>query len=630
MDKPAGRRLSAARRALLACALLLSAGTLAAGAPANATGSVLDRLEQLGAPVKLTGQRDFLPPDQAFRIRQRNLDGHTIEVGFDIEPGYYLYRDKFAFSALSGDTAFEVAALPAGEPKEDPEFGRVAIYRHAVAIPLRVTRAPADGVVEIEVRYQGCAEDGICYPPMKKPLAFTLGGGVAVAPPDPAPVAVSGVPTTGLSAADRITRDLAGAPLATTLVTFLGLGLLLSLTPCVFPMVPILSGIIVGQRQPLSTARAFGLSLVYVLAMAATYALAGIVAGLAGHNLQAAFQHPAVIVAFAAVFVALAVSMFGFYELALPAALQSKLDDLSRRQASGSVPGVAVMGALSAIIVGPCVAPPLAGALAYIGQTGSPVVGGLALFALGLGMGIPLLAVGTSAGALLPRAGPWMDRVKQVFGVVFLGVAVWFLERVLPGALTLALWALLALGVAVFLGATTRLDDNAGSARKLAQALGLLLLAWGVMLAIGAASGARDPLAPLAALGRATPAATAPAFTAVKSAADIERELEQAAAAGEAVMLDVYADWCIECKHLEARTFTAPAVRARLADMRLLRADVTANDATDRALLERYQLYGPPAVLFFRAGRERRDERLLGFADAGDFAARLDRVGAAP
>ena len=401
-----------------------------------------------------------------------------------------------------------------------------------MSVPVAVSRVPDGGLLEVEVRYQGCAEDGICYPPMKRQLGFTLTGGAnAAASPPPQTTTAN-----DLSAADRITRDLAEASLATTLATFFGLGLLLSLTPCVFPMVPILSGIIVGQQQPVSTARALGLSSVYVIAMAATYAVAGIVAGLAGHNLQAAFQHPAVIVSFAAVFVALALSMFGFYELSLPASLQSKLDGLSRRQASGSVPGVAVMGALSAIIVGPCVAPPLAGALAYIGQTGSPTVGGLALFVLGLGMGVPLLLVGTSAGALLPRAGSWMDRIKQVFGVVFLGVAVWFLERVLPAPLTLMLWAALAVGSAVFLGATSRLEHGAGNASRLGQALGVLLLVWGVLLTVGAASGARDPLAPLAALGAGGAAEPAsPEFIAVKSTADVDRQLAAASSAGEAV-----------------------------------------------------------------------------------------------
>jgi thiol:disulfide interchange protein DsbD len=482
-----------------------------------------------------------------------------------------------------------------------------------------VREAPPGAAVEVAVRYQGCAEDGICYPPITRTVAWQApAGGTATAlPPSPAPAAaVAG--SAALSATDRIARELGERSLTVTLATFLGLGLLLALTPCVFPMVPILSGIIVGQRQPLSTPRALALSAVYVLAMAATYAVAGVVAGVAGQNLQAAFQHPAVIVGFAALFVALALSMFGFYELQLPAALQSRLDGVSRSQKSGSLAGVAVMGVLSAIIVGPCVAPPLAGALAYIGTTGSAVTGGAALFALGLGMG-------ASAGALLPRAGAWMNRVKQAFGVVFLGVAVWFLERVLAAQLTLLLWAALLLGSAMALGALTRTDPRAGAATRLAQALGLACLLWGGALVVGAAGGADDPLRPLAPFAGGGPAglAAAPqaAFRPVKQVADIEQALR--AAAGP-VMLDVYADWCVECKHLERETFAAPAVAARLAGYTLLRADVTANDAVDRELLARFGLYGPPGVLFFRDGAEQRAQRLVGFVDATGFTRLLD------
>ncbi|MEQ8663888.1 MAG: protein-disulfide reductase DsbD, partial [Gammaproteobacteria bacterium] len=457
------------------------------------------------------------------------------------------------------------AELPPSESKDDPEFGRVEVYKHDITVRLPLAEAPPQaGFVEAEVRYQGCAEDGICYPPITRTVGFTppaaappallapTPGPATPSPATPGPAAGSApgglapaaATAPALSASDRIARELGERSLATTVLTFLGLGLLLALTPCVFPMVPILSGIIVGQRQPVSTPRALVLSAVYVVAMAATYALAGVAAGLAGQNLQAAFQHPAVIVAFALVFVALALSMFGYYELQLPAALQSRLDRLSRGQRSGSLTGVAVMGVLSAVIVGPCVAPPLAGALAYIGTTGSATVGGLALFALGLGMGLPLLAVGASAGALLPRAGAWMKRVKQVFGVIFLGVAIWFLERILPGPLVLVLWAALALGSAVALVALARTERAAHAATHLAQALGLLLLISGGVLVVGAAAGAVDPLAPLAPLAGGPRAdAAPPAFQPVRSTAELAAAVDAAAAAGRAVMLDVYADW---------------------------------------------------------------------------------------
>lgn len=600
-----------------------------------ASAGVLDKLEELGSPIKLESAREFLPADEAFRLTAEvNAAGEPV-VRFEIEPGYYLYRDKLALSATTPGVAFAAADWPAGEWKEDPEFGRVEVYKHAlsVALPLKASSAAAQ-FIEAQIKYQGCAEDGICYPPMKKTLGFQLTDGAAAnttraagAAPGQATSSGAGV---ALSASDRITSRLASQPLGVILASFFGFGLLLALTPCVLPMVPILSGIIVGQKQPVGTARALVLSATYVIAMALTYTVAGVIAGLAGRNLQAAFQHPVAIASFAAVFVALALSMFGFYELQLPAGLQSRLDAFSRKQRGGSLLGVAVMGVLSAIIVGPCVAPPLAGALAYIGQTGSPYVGGAALFALGLGMGVPLLAVGTSAGALLPRAGAWMERVKQVFGVVFLGVAIWFLERIVPAPLVLLLWGALALGCAVFLGALVRFDQTSSPAARLGQAAGLVLLVYGTSLIVGAAAGGSNPLSPLRPFAGGANGVAAPAlpFQAVSNTGELEQVLRTAN--GSTVMLDFYADWCVECKHLEQQTFTHPEVHQRLSELTLVRADVTANNAADQALLERFGLYGPPAILFFRDGEELRAERLIGFADAGDFSALLDTINANP
>lgn len=618
------------RASLSPAVALIAVFCVVLGAAWPVQAGVLDQLEKLGKPVNLGAKREFLPPDEAFRLSERVNAAGELEFNWQIEPGYYLYRDKVKTTALTADIGLGELRRPAGEAKDDPEFGRVDIYRDDVTVVVPVTARPANnGLLEVEVGYQGCAEDGICYPPISKTVGFSLLRDASAAGPPSA----AGAPTAGLSAADRIALELGQRSLLLTVVTFIGLGLLLSLTPCVLPMVPILSGIIIGQKAPLSAARAFTLSTVYVLAMAATYALAGIAAGLLGQNLQAAFQHPAVIGAFAAVFVVLACSMFGYFELQIPAALQSRLDQFSRKQHGGSLLGVGVMGVLSAIIVGPCVAPPLAGALAYIGQTGSPVIGGAALFALGIGMGLPLIAVGTSAGALLPRAGAWMVRVKQVFGVIFLGVAVWFLERIVPGPAALMLWAVLLIGSAVFLGALNRLAHDARSPARLAQALGLVFLVYGGVLVVGAAAGGRDPLAPLAPLtggGNAGKASVMSAFRAVKSLDQIESELTAAASNNESVLLDVYADWCIECKHLERETFADPAVRARLQHMRLLRADVTADDDIDRSVLAQYELFGPPAVLFFRGVEEVRQARLIGFADAEDFGALLDFVAAAP
>jgi len=600
-----------------------------AGAPALA-GGLLDEFDRLTGGNALGSAREFLPAEQAFVLRESLRADGSLGIDIAIEPGYYLYRDKLAVNALTPGLALGAPVLPAGEIKNDPEFGAVPILRDALALDVPVRERPAGAaLLEVEVRYQGCAEDGICYPPIKRTVGFpavTSATAPALATTAPAPAGAA-----PLAAADRIARDLAERSLGLTVLSFLGLGLLLALTPCVLPMVPILSGIIVGQRAPVSGWRAFALSTTYVLAMAAAYAVAGIAAGLAGRNLQAAFQHPAVIAAFAALFVVLALAMFGLFELALPAVLQSRLDRLSRAQRGGSYGGVAVMGVLSAVIVGPCVAPPLAGALAYIGQTGSALVGGTALFALGLGMGLPLIALGTSAGALLPRAGPWMVTLRKGFGVVFLAVAIGFLSRVLPGPLTLLLWAFLLIGTAMFLGALERPPADAGAWSRLRQGAGLICLLYGGILVVGAAAGADDPIKPLVPLTRGGAGSAPPpaSFIAVDDTAALDTALAAASAAGQVAVLDFYADWCVECKPLERETFTDSVIAPRLARMRLLRADVTADDADDRALLARFGLYGPPAVLFFSGGAEQRANRLIGFADAAAFAGHLDRAEAA-
>ena len=600
-------------------------------------GDVLDQLNALAKPEKLAGQRDFLPPDQAFVLLEKTTDDGALALSWEIQPGYYLYRDKLKITAVTPGLVLAAPHLPAGEIKQDPEFGEVEIFKHHLALTVPVTaRPPTSEVLEAEVRYQGCAEDGICYPPIKKRVAFS-NSGAGLTPASEPPAAPAGTEVhagTGGDAgsADQIARDLGQRSLAVTLLSFLGFGLLLAFTPCVLPMVPILSGIIVGQQQPVSAARGFALSSVYVVAMALTYALAGVAAGLLGRNLQATFQQPAVLIAFSLLFVALAFSMFGFYELQLPAGLQTRLDRLSRAQRGGSYVGVAVMGALSALIVGPCVAPPLAGALAVISQSGSALVGGSALFALGIGMGLPLIALGTSAGGVLPRVGAWMENIKRVFGVVFLGVAIMFLSRILPGPAILALWAALLIGAAVYLGALDRPVEQVTGWRRFKQSLGLAGLVYGVTLVIGAAAGGDDPLQPLAPLVGAhgtAPSRTTLAFAPVTSVAAVEQALHSARRAGRPVMLDFYADWCIECKHLESQTFADAEVAPRLAGLTLLRADVTAGAPADRALLEHYGLFGPPAVLFFADGEELRSNRITGFVAAKEFKGHLDSLSAA-
>lgn len=417
-----------------------------------------------------------------------------------------------------------------------------------------------------------------------------------------------------------------------TLLSFFGVGILLAFTPCVFPMVPILSSLIVGQRGEVTTRRAFSLSLVYVLAMAVTYTFAGVMAGLFGANLQAAFQNPWIIGSFSAVFVLLALAMFGFYNLQLPSALQTRLSELSNRQRGGTYIGAGVMGLLSALIVGPCMAAPLAGALIYIGQSGDAVLGGAALFAMSIGMGIPLLAVGASAGRWLPRVSGWMTTVKAVFGVLLLALAIWMLDRIVAPQVTMTLWGVLLIVTAVYMGALTGLMPEAAGWDKLRKGAGLVMLVYGGLLLVGAAGGGHDPLQPLNGVSftAGSNAATAEAglrFTRVKGVAELDRELRAAAAAGKTAMLDFYADWCVSCKEMERKTFSDPKVQAALANTVLLQADVTANDAADQALLKRYGLFGPPSILFFgEDGVERPPYRLVGFLDADDFLTHVGRA----
>ena len=602
---------------LLLCGLLLTA---------VASAGLLDKLDQLGGAAK---QREFLPPEQAFAFSHEAYDQQRVPLAWTVAEGYYLYRDKLKFESPDGSAVVGKPQFPPAEEKQDEEFGRVAIYKHELQLALPVTPAAGASKLQLKVTYQGCAEDGICYPPMHQTLSLPVAAAApapaaSIAPPPSAPAAES-------VDADQLSALLANSGLPVIAATFFGFGLLLALTPCVFPMVPILSSIVVGERGPAGAGRGLLLSVVYVLAMAATYAAVGLTAGLFGRNVQAAFQHPVVLVAFSALFVALALSMFGFFHLQLPQGLRQRLENSHRGTQGGSLAGVALMGVLSAVIVGPCVAPPLAGALLYLAHEGSPVVGGVALFALGLGMGVPLLIVGASAGHFLPRAGAWLERVQHVFGVVSLGMAIWFLGRVLPPTLTLALWSLLLIGTGIFLRALEPLPELASGWQRLWKGLGLALVIYGGVLIVGAAAGADDllkPLAPFTSRTENVGPERKQAFTTVKGSAGLAAAIQQASAAGRPVLLDFYADWCVECKRLERETFADPQVSQRLAGFTLLRADVTANDETDRALMAGLSLFGPPAVLLYDpTGQERRDQRLIGFAGPAEFLTRLTALG---
>ncbi len=566
------------------------------------------------------GEPELLEPEKAFVLRTEQPGADTVLARWRVAEGYYLYRERIRVEPSPGVRVLGIET-PAGESKDDPNFGRMEVYhRDAAQALIRLAfdaPRPADATITLE--YQGCAEIGVCYPPMRQRIA--LGGAGAAGTSAATPAAGGAEPDQ-----DRLARLLTEHRLW-ALPTFFGLGLLLAFTPCVFPMIPILSGVIAGQGKPLTRRRGFLLAAVYVLAMAATYTVAGVLAAHLGQNLQALFQNPWVITGFAALFVLLAASMFGLYELQMPAWLQTRLAALSHRQRGGEYLGVAAMGLLSALIVGPCVAPPLIGALAVIAQTGDTLAGGAALFALSLGMGAPLLAVGASAGHFLPRAGHWMERVKAVFGVGLIAVALLMLERIVPAWLAMAAWAVLLIVCATYMGALSVVPHGAPSWRTLVKGLGLVLLIQGALLLIGVAAGGREVWRPLAGLTLVGgPAAEAgPAFRPVKTVAELGRAI--ADAGGRLVMLDVYADWCVSCKELERDTFPAPAVRAALADAVLLRADVTANDAEDQALLKRFGLYGPPAILFFGAdGTERRASRVIGYQGAEAFAATARRA----
>ncbi|MCG7961365.1 MAG: protein-disulfide reductase DsbD [Candidatus Thiodiazotropha taylori] len=588
------------------------------------------------APLFDNGAEDeLLEPDQAYQLSARVEDGTHLQLDWAIAKGTYLYQDKIKLSLAENQTAvlgqFELpqAKIKQDSVRPDGTIGDVAVYHDQLALNVPLVRSSTDpGEVVLEAKYQGCAEIGVCYPPITKQFTLSLPGiSAAQAEESSAVMAAPAEGSTELiqSETDQITNTMKDGSTLVIVGVFFLLGLGLAFTPCIFPMIPILSGIIAGHGDKITTQKAFVLSLVYVLAMAITYTIAGVLAGLFGENLQAYFQNPWILSSFALVFVLLALSMFGFYDLQLPSSLQSRLTDVSNKQQGGSLAGVAIMGFLSALIVGPCVAPPLAGALIYIGQTGDALLGGLALFALSMGMGAPLIAIGTSAGKLLPRAGSWMDAVKAVFGVALLGVAIVMLERIIPAEVAMLLWGILLIISAVYMGALRNLQIEASGWQKLWKGLGVVFLVYGTLMLVGAAAGGKDTLQPLRGLavgGGSGGAHQELVFKRIKSLQDLQQEVASASAAGKSVMLDFYADWCVSCKEMEKYTFTDAGVIAALSNTVLLQADVTANDDIDQALLQgHFGLPGPPAIIFYGAdGQERKAYRVVGFKPADAFA----------
>lgn len=603
---------------------------------------------------------DFLDPDVAFKVSKTEQPGAVL-LHFEVAKGYYLYRERFAFAADNPAVKLGAPEFPKGEVKHDETFGKdMEVYHEPIDVRIPVSQA--GGPFTLNVTMQGCADKGLCYPPMDKPLKISaaavgspasesstaapasgsvtkalLGEGARTPGGKPAETAqaVTSARTAGgwLSAREDYSeaeRILSGGSFALALGIFFALGVGLAFTPCVLPMVPILLSIVAGQEA--SRGKAIRLAIAYVLGMAVVNTVIGVAAGLLGQGLIAFLQAPWVLVLFALLMVILSLSMFGMYEIQLPSALRARIDDAARKQKSGQWIGAAMMGVLSGLIVSPCVTAPLAAALAFIAKTGDAVFGGATLFALSLGMGLPLVILAGGGGALLPRAGAWMDGVKRFFGFLLLGVALWIVRPLLPTPVLLLGWGGLLLVAATFMHVFDNLPEGVSGARRLLKGLGVVVALLGAVALVGAAAGARDPLAPLAGLTTvasgntgASPAAfEGVRFQRVRSVAELDRVL---ATAGRPVMFDFYADWCISCKEMERFVFTDPKVKARLDQMVLVQADVTANNADDQALLKRFGLFGPPGIIFFDGnGEEVAGTRVIGAQSADQFLRSLDKA----
>ena len=584
------------------------------------------------------GSSEFPPPEEVFFPDVFPVDGNTVEIGIRIEPGFYVYKHRITAKSLSPDAQAGQLDLPKGKLKYDEFFGESEVYYNEVIGRLAIARATPEAMeLELEVGYQGCADGGLCYLPQTQVMTVALPAAKVISDLSDITTPAAGAAAAPVSEQARLAQIITGSSIWVAVGVFFLAGLGLAFTPCVLPMVPILSGIIAGEGDDVSPMRGFTLALSYVMGMAIIYTGAGVAAAAAGMQLQATFNQPWILILFAGLFVFLAIGMFGAYDLQMPSSIQSKLAGVSGKQKSGTMIGAFIMGALSALVVTACVAPALIAALTVMAQSGDMVRGGAALFAMSLGMGAPLLLVGAAQGKLLPKAGPWMVAIKGAFGFMMLGLAIWMLSRILPGTVTLTLWAVLTFMAGVFMGGLTTFGPEASPAQKMGKGFGVLAMIWGVLMVLGAVTGGSNPLQPLASVniggdGGATIATHDELpFQRIKTVEDLDREIAAASSRGNSLMLDFYADWCVSCKEMEAWTFTDERVQAALSNTVWLQADVTANDADDKVLLDRFGVFGPPTIIFFGTdGQQRHGYEVVGYMKAETFADHVQKAFAAP
>ncbi len=568
-----------------------------------------------------------IPSEMAFAFSIKATNAETIVADWNIAPGHYLYRDRIYFS-LKDHTQGVLGnpILPQGTVKQDEYMGKTTVYTKQATISVPIMTHSKDPI-QIMVSYQGCSEGGYCYPPVTKLVELDMQGNFGtVAKGTTVENTAPEEPVAAFSDQDEINELLSSHAYISIILSFLGIGILLAFTPCVLPMIPILSGIIVGQKN-VHTWKAFRLSLVYVLSMSLTYAIAGLLVGAVGGSIQVIFQQPWIIVLSSIIFVALALSFFGFYDIKLPEKFETRLTEISNHQKRGSYIGVAVMGCLATLILSPCVTPALVGALGYIGDTGDAWLGGIALFSLGFGMGIPLIAIGTAGGKIMPKAGPWMDATKDIFGVLMLGMAIYMLSRILPASITLMLWGALFVITSMYMGTFSPVSEDKWA--RMRKGGGILFLVYGLLMVVGAGFGNDDPMRPLANIGHPVVALGSKStnMDTVKNLTDVRRELAKSRAKGKFLMVDFYADWCTACTSMDKHTFQNPDVEKLLSQFTVLRADVTHNDATDKALETYFDVIAPPTILFFGPDcRELKQYRVVGEMNAEKFKALLEMI----